>query len=241
MKNRLDLYLAENNIVRSRNVAQDLIKKNLVKVNGIIINKSNYLVNETDVIELIENEKYVSRGAYKLAKAIDYFKIDLNNKIAIDIGASTGGFSQVLIENDVKKIYAIDVGINQLDPSLKSNNKVINLENTNFKDVNKNLFNEKIDFICIDVSFISVYHILKKINDLDFKQIKLIVLLKPQFELGKKILKTKGYAKLKEHEKIIENFKNACNQFNFKINGYIESPILGAKKNNIEYLFFLEK
>lgn len=238
---RLDVYLANNKLARSRNVAQNLIESGKVLVNKKTIYKPNFLVSNTDTIEIIENEKYVSRGAYKLLEAINKFKINLQDKVCVDIGASTGGFSQVLLENNVKKIYAIDVGINQLSEQIKNNNKVINLENTNFKDVTKDIFKEPINFICVDVSFISITHILEHIKKLDLNNIELVVLLKPQFELGTKIAKTKGLAKESEHNKIIEKFKQKCFELNFKIKNFCESPILGAKKNNKEYLFYLER
>ncbi len=239
-KNRLDLFLVNNNLAKSRNFAQNLIINQKVKVNNQIIVKPNYLINPKDKVELIQTISYVSRGAYKLKAAIDNFQINLNNLIAVDIGASTGGFSQVMLENNIKKIYAIDVGTNQLDKQIKENQKVINLEKTNFKNFDKNLIKEKIDFICIDVSFISVFLIIKKIIELNWKDWKAVVLLKPQFEIGKKISKTKGYAKKSDHYKIIENFKQLISSLNIKNLGYIESPIKGAKKENTEYLFYLE-
>lgn len=238
---RLDVYLVEKKLVRSRNVAKQLIEKGNVIVNNKTIQKANYLIDEQDIVTILENEKYVSRAAYKLLKAIDEFKLNLKNKVCIDIGASTGGFSQVLLENDVNKVYCIDVGINQLDQTIKTNKKIINLENTNFKDVDLTYFKEKIDFICVDVSFISIKHILEHIHKIKLFDFDAVILLKPQFEIGKKISKTKGLAKPNEHNKVIDNFKKWCFEYNFDIKGFCESPILGAKKNNKEFLFYLRK
>ncbi|BAC43941.1 TlyA family RNA methyltransferase [Malacoplasma penetrans] len=239
-KIRLDIYLVNENYARSRGVAQDLITNSKVVINGQIISKSNTLVNELDKVEILEEEKYVSRAAYKLKAAIEHFNIDLNNKIAIDIGSSTGGFTQVLLENNVKKVYSIDVGTNQLNEQLKKNNKVISLEQTNFREIESSLIKDKIDFITIDVSFISINLIFNKIKELKWNNWKSIALLKPQFELGKKIGTTKGFAKTEDHKKIINNFIEFLSILNIKNLGYIVSPIKGAKKENTEYLFYLE-
>lgn len=239
-KIRLDVFLVKNNLVRSRGVAKELIENENVLVNDVICTKQNFLVSLDDKIHLKTNEKYVSRGAYKLKKALEYFNLKIDNLIAVDIGASTGGFTQVLLENNVLKVYAIDVGTDQLHKSIKENKKVISLEKTNFKDFTNDIIKEKINFVCIDVSFISIYSIINKIVDLKWKNIKSIVLLKPQFEIGRKIIKSKGHVKVNEHTKIISDFINFLNSKNIKLNGYIESPIKGAKKENIEYLFYLE-
>ncbi|MDE5841725.1 MAG: TlyA family RNA methyltransferase, partial [Malacoplasma sp.] len=114
-KNRLDIFLVNNKLAKSRNFAQNLITDQKVKVNNKIVIKHNYLISSTDKVEIIETTNYVSRGAYKLKAAINHFKINLDNLVAVDIGASTGGFSQVMLENNIKKIYAIDVGTDQLD------------------------------------------------------------------------------------------------------------------------------
>ena len=240
MKNRLDVFLTEQNLVRSRNVAKDLIINKKVSVNNKIIDKPNYLVNDTDNVFIIENEKYVSRAAYKLLAAIENFNLDLNNKNVIDIGSSTGGFSQVLLENKINHLYCIDVGTDQLDQSIRSKENVTVYENTNFKDVTPNMFFYDINFITIDVSFTSIQPILLKIKNFFKQNIKIVALLKPQFELGKQIIKNKGFVKPKEQLKIIEDFKYFCSLNNFKILNYINSPILGAKKNNQEFLFYLE-
>ena len=120
-KNRLDIFLVNNKLAKSRNFAQNLITDQKVKVNNKIVIKHNYLISSTDKVEIIETTNYVSRGAYKLKAAINHFKINLDNLVAVDIGASTGGFSQVMLENNIKKIYAIDVGTDQLDKLIKEN------------------------------------------------------------------------------------------------------------------------
>lgn len=239
-KIRLDKYLVDKKNIETRNLAKKLIEKNCVKVNNIIVNKISHQVKENDLVEIIENKEYVSRGAYKLIKAIDEFKINLNNSIVLDIGSSTGGFTQVLLENNVSKVYALDVGTNQLSPLLKNNPKVVSIEQTNFKNVNESQFKD-INFITCDVSFISVKKILLKIKELNWKNLKGVFLLKPQFELtSKEISMGNGKVNHKYLENIKKDFMFFCASNNFKIINIIESPITGAKKQNIEYLTYLE-
>lgn len=239
-KIRLDLFLVQNNLVRSRGVAKELIESQCVLINNLVCTKQNYMVSDSDSIVLKSNEKYVSRGAYKLKEAISHFNINLTDLVAVDIGASTGGFTQVLLENNILKVYAIDVGTDQLHKSIKEDKRVVSIEQTNFKDFDNNTIKETIGFICVDVSFISVYSIINKIIDLKWSNFKAVILLKPQFEVGKKIMKTKGHAKVKDHQKVINDFIEYLKTKNIKVHGYIESPIKGAKKENIEYLFYLE-
>lgn len=237
-KIRLDVFLSKLNNVKSRNVAIYLINNNLIKVNGVIIDKKNYLVSENDVIEIIENEKYVSRAAYKLLKALEVFDINVESKNAIDIGSSTGGFSQVLLEHKINFLYCIDVGSNQLDKLIRENKNVKVYENTNFKDVDLTYFDKEINLIVCDVSFISIQKILDKIIQIFKNPIELIVLFKPQYECGPKYVKN-GFVKIDLHKKLIEKFNQFCLNKKIKIINQIQSPISGAKKHNIEYLFHL--
>lgn len=239
-KIRLDIFLKEKLNVRSRNIAKNLIETNKVTVNKKIITKSNYIVSPNDIISIEEDNKYVSRGALKLLKAVNEFKINLNNLVVVDIGTSTGGFAQVLLENNVSKIYCIDVGVNQISEKIKLNKKIINMEKTNFKDISLSKIHD-VDFFTCDVSFISIKKILKKIKDLNITNKSGIFLLKPQFELSKKeISEGKGKVNPKYLNKVIFEFKEFCILNSFKIKNIIESPIQGAKKGNIEYLIYLE-
>lgn len=238
---RLDKYLVDNKYVESRNKAQEVIENNLVSVNGIIINKNNFNINEGDNVILLNNNKYVSRAAIKLEHAINLFKINFKNKNVIDIGSSTGGFTQVALINGARTIYCIDVGTNQLHNNLRNNKKIVVMENTNFKDVNAFDIKEKIDIITCDVSFISSKEILKKVKEIFNNKIEMIFLLKPQFEAGKEIAnKNKGFIPQKYHKKIIHDYINFCKKNGIKILGIEESPIVGAKLGNIEYLLHLE-
>ncbi len=241
-KQRVDVALIKRQLVDSRNKAKLAIQANLVKINNVIINKVNFLVNESDVIELISNDKYVSRGAYKLDAAIKHWNINLSNKVCVDIGCSTGGFSQIMLENDCKKIYAIDVGTNQFSQKILCD-KVQLFEQTHFLDVTQSIFQEKIDFIGCDVSFISATKIINHINDTLVDNFKMVCLIKPQFELSKKIIDNNN-AIIKDkklHDKAIDKIISCIKNKGYKIHGVIDSPITGAKKQNKEFLVFFEK
>lgn len=238
---RLDKYLTSDKKIESRNKSQSLIRNGLVLVNKQITLNPNYIVKEGDVIEISYQNHYVSRAAYKLIEAINSFKIDFKDKVILDIGSSTGGFVQVALENNCKYIYAIDVGTNQLHKSLKEDVKVKSIENTNFRNVTNDLFDKKIDIITCDVSFISSKIILKKICELFKYKVNVIMLLKPQFEIGKELSdKYKGFVPLKYHEQIIKEYKEFCDSLDVKIINIIDSPILGNKLNNKEYLLEIE-
>lgn len=240
--NRLDLFLVKNKLSPSRNNAKELIVNGKVFVNGKPINKQSYLLKSNDEVKIINNDKFVSRGAYKLLKAINYFIINLSNNVVLDIGASTGGFTDVCLRNNAKKVYALDVGTNQLNEKLKNNKLVISIENTNLKDISLKLFKETIDWIVCDVSFISLKFVFNMIKEVFNYKINMICLIKPQFELDKKTL-DKYHGKInndKLWKQAINNVKNYANDCNFKIMGIVESPILGAKKQNKEFLMWVK-
>lgn len=237
---RIDKFLVDR-INLSRNKIVSLIEKKLIRVNGNVINDKSHLVNGNDEIIIKKTKVYVSRGAYKLLHAISYYKINLENKICLDIGCSTGGFSQVMLENKAKFIYAIDVGYKQFNHKLLSK-KICLKEKTNFLNLNSTDFENKIDFIACDVSFISLAKIIRHIHKIFPYPFKLVCLIKPEFELTPKIIaKNKGYVNLKYHKKVIEKILSLAKKLNFKIHEPIKSPIAGAKKRNIEYLVLLEK
>ena len=160
---RLDLFLVEKGYFKSRNKAHDEIIKGAIKINGSVIKKPSFLCEEDDVIEIDSSLllKYVSRGGLKLEGAITSFNLDFNNKIILDIGSSTGGFVDCALQHGAKLVYAVDVGDNQLDESLRNNNKIKLYENTNILDTN---FDVKFDFITMDVSFVSIEYLLNGID-----------------------------------------------------------------------------
>ncbi len=242
-KFRLDKFLVDQKLVETRNKAQYLIKNNMIKINGQIIDKSNYLVTLNDKIEIISQLKFVSRAGEKLEFAIQNFKINLENKIVLDIGASTGGFTDCCLKYDAKKVYALDVGTDQLHHTLVANPKVINLANTNLKKIPDIFKNIEIDIIVVDVSFISLKIVFETIKHIFLDQNILICLIKPQFELDKQIMsKNKGSVKLKIHHDIaIKKVLNYAKENNFNLLNIIESPILGAKGENKEFLAVFKK
>lgn len=240
-KERLDNYLVSKGYFKSRQKAKYAIDTGIVYVNNIKITKSSKLLSQTDNIEIKgESLKYVSRGGLKLEKAINTFKINLVDKICMDIGASTGGFTDVMLKNGAKKIYSIDVGHNQLDESLIKNPKVVNMEGINIKNLDTKKF-KNIDFISTDVSFISILQVIPKIYELLKIKGTAVILIKPQFEVGKQNLNKNGVVKdIKIHKKIVENIIEQINTMGFEILELDYSPIKGPA-GNIEYLLYIEK
>ncbi|MBR2999049.1 MAG: TlyA family RNA methyltransferase [Mycoplasmataceae bacterium] len=220
-----------------------LIMSGNVLVNEEIVIKGSTKIKENDVIRIKNKKKWVSRGSYKLLEAIEKFNLDLTNKICLDVGASTGGFTQVLLSKGAKKIYSLDSGTNQLDFTLRQNEKVVSLEKTNLKSINDDMFEEKIDFICCDVSFISVkklFDVLSKTNVLANNNYVLI-LIKPQFEASSNIVEKGGFVNKIHHKDIIDSIISYAIKLNFIFLSIIESPIKGNVSKNIEYLALFRK
>ena len=238
---RIDIELVKRGIFETRNKAQNEIKNKIVYCNNVCITKPSFDVIDTDIIEIKgEKLKYVSRGGLKLEKAIKEFNIDLKNKILIDIGSSTGGFSDCALQNGIKKVYAIDVGTVQFDKTLRLNNKINLYENTDFRNIDNNIINDA-NIASIDVSFISVTKLTNKLKELtNLKEV--ICLIKPQFECGKEISdKYKGLPLNKEvHNNVINNVINSFKENNFYINNFTSSPIKGGN-GNIEYLAYFTR
>lgn len=237
MEIRLDNLVAnKENISRSR--AQVLIKEGKVEVEGKILTKPAFMVDENAGIVVNDDDKYVSRGAYKLKKAIEVFDVDVAGKIVLDMGASTGGFTQVALENGATKVYSVDVGRGELDKCLVNNEKVVNLEGTDIRLLTKGMVGDT-QIVVGDLSFISLCLVLPKINNL-FGKIECILLFKPQFECGKEIArKFKGIIKDKNiHKKLINDFIQEIKGYDYIISDITYSPIKG-KSGNIEYLLHL--
>ena len=228
---RLDQYLVENSFYESRNKAKYEIEKGNVLVNNVPILKASFIVKESDIINVIkENElKYVSKGGLKLERAIDYYKIDVKDKTCLDIGSSTGGFTDYLIKNGIKEVYAVDTGTNQLHESLKNNPKVHSLEKTNFLDMDLSM-KDSIELIVIDVSFVKLETILDRVIK-EFKNVDVVALIKPQFELGKTYIKNGVVKDPKLHKMVIDNIILYLNSFNVNPREVIDSPILGGSGN----------
>jgi 23S rRNA (cytidine1920-2'-O)/16S rRNA (cytidine1409-2'-O)-methyltransferase len=236
-KQRLDLILFNRNLAESKTKAQAMIMAGQVCVEGKIINKSGFNINSNALIKINNlGPKWVSRGALKLISALEKNKIIIKNKICIDLGSSTGGFTDVLIQSGADKVYSVDVGTNQLHEKLKKNNKVISLEKTNARYLKKDQFAELIDIMVCDVSFISLKKVIEPNLHLLKKESIIIALIKPQFESKKNETK-KGVIK----DRIIH--QRICNEiskwfetiYDSRVLSIIESPIKGPK-GNIEFL-----
>lgn len=239
---RLDKFIVDNKLVNSRNKAQHLITNGCILVNNIIVNNKHYEINENDVVIVNDVGQYVSRGAYKLLHALTTWKINLTDQVVLDIGASTGGFTQVCLNMNALKVYAVDVGTNQIDKKLKENKKIVVYEQTNFKTLVLSMFEEKIDYIVADLSFISLTTLIEKINQLFNYPLKMIFLIKPQFELGKDVV-SRFNGVIREPKlwnKAVGKIKQSVIKHNFKINGIIPSPIKG-NSGNTEFLIYCEK
>ena len=242
-KTRLDLFLFYNGYFESRSKAEIAIREGKILVNNIKEDKPGTMIKEDAEIRIIgEKCPFVSRGGYKLDKAIKTFDINLENCICIDLGSSTGGFTDVMLKNNALKVYAVDCGTNQLDYKLRINDKVIVMENTNARFINKNDFNfDTIDFISADLSFISLKLILKVIYELLKTKGESVVLIKPQFEAGKEYVEKGGVVKDKNiHINVIKEIIDFAKNLGFYIRGITYSPVKGPN-GNIEYLLYLSK
>lgn len=236
MKQRLDVYLVSNGLTKSRERAKELIDRAQVLVNGAPAKKAGQNILDTDKIEITgEQNPYVSRGGLKLEKAISSFSLSLSGKTAMDIGASTGGFTDCMLKNGVLKVYAVDVGSGQLDPILLSDSRVINLEKTNIRYLPQESA-EKVDFISIDVSFISLIQVLPAAKAFLKAGGEIAALIKPQFEAGKKVLNKKGVVKDKKvHLEVVKTILSFAESVGLYAKGLTYSPVRGPE-GNIEYL-----
>ncbi|HWP47477.1 MAG TPA: TlyA family RNA methyltransferase [Candidatus Limnocylindrales bacterium] len=242
MKQRLDKLLVLRGLAPTRERSQSLILAGVVLVNEQKIDKPGTLVDENANIRVIgADHPYVSRGGLKLEKALQEFKISVQDKIAIDVGASTGGFTDCLLQHGARKVYAVDVGYGQLAWKLKQDPRVIALERTNIRYVTPDLFKEKMQLAVIDVSFISLTKVLPVILDLLEPTAEIIALVKPQFEVGKGEVGKGGIVKSPEkHRQVLESLRQFAKKLGLEVRGVIPSPIKGTK-GNVEFLMFLAR
>ncbi|MEJ5228767.1 MAG: TlyA family RNA methyltransferase [Pseudothermotoga sp.] len=235
MKERLDLLLVRKGLVRSRSQARDLIKLRRVIVDGKICDKPGAITDGESQIELLRDRKYVSRAAEKLERAYEVFALNFEGKVVCDVGASKGGFTQFAIEHGARKVYAVDVGSNQLDESLRRNPRVICLENFNARQLSPEVLGETVDIVLCDVSFISVKLLLKPMNSILRKVGQVVLLIKPQFEMGLSKNKSKT-----SHRDAIEGVLSEAVKFGLVALDLTYSPITGCD-GDIEYLAFFVK
>lgn len=239
---RLDKILMQRGLVSTRVRAEQIIREVGVKVNGKLVTKTGKKFPTDVQIELISEEiPWVSRGALKLLEAIDAWNPSIENRIFLDIGASTGGFTEVLLSKNASHVYCVDVGKNQLHERIKSNARTTNLEKTHVRELNSNLIPQMCDGCVIDVSFISLEKIFPFVHGLLNKNAFIIALVKPQFEVGKEHIGKGGIVKDKtRYPEVIEKIKNSAQVNQMEYIAHIDSPILGGDGNK-EFLMLLKK
>jgi 23S rRNA (cytidine1920-2'-O)/16S rRNA (cytidine1409-2'-O)-methyltransferase len=240
-KTRLDTLLVERDLAESRERAKAIIMSGNVFVNGNRAEKPGMQVAEDASIEARRGLEYVSRGGLKLEKALTYFGVSAKSKVCIDCGASTGGFTDCLLQNGARLVYAVDVGYGQLAWSIRNDARVITMERTNIRYVNKDMFKEKPELAVIDVSFISLALVLPVIRELLTSNGEAICLIKPQFEAGYGKVGKNGVVRDPEtHNDVLKAFIQNAGSSGLYIRGLTYSPVRGPK-GNIEYLGWLSR
>ncbi|MEM9234290.1 MAG: TlyA family RNA methyltransferase [Pseudomonadota bacterium] len=236
---RLDAWLVETGAVRSRERAKEAIKAGNVRINGTLASKASTTISPTDEVTCEgETHAYVSRAALKLLKGLEYFKVDPAGKICLDLGASTGGFTQVLLEQGAIKIYAVDVGHGQLDEALCQSPQVINMERTHAKVLSRQLIADPIELLVCDVSFISLTKALPSAMSLCARGAKIVALVKPQFEVGPGHIGKGGLVSMPRQDQIEfiqRTIYPMLTGADWVVSGLTESPIKGGD-GNTEYL-----
>ena len=241
VKVRLDTLLIERGLVTTRQQAIGLILSGNILVDGIKIEKAGKAVPEDAEIVVKETLRYVGRGGLKLEEAIRSFNLNVKDKSAIDIGASTGGFTDCLLQHGAKKVYAVDVGYGQLHWRLRQDTRVINIEKTHILKLDWRLIQDPIDIATVDLSFISVTRIFPVLCEHLQQSATVIILVKPQFEVGKGEVGKGGIVRnMDKIQKAVDKVISHAVKAGFKVRGLINSPITG-QKGNIEYLLYIEK
>ena len=243
MKERLDVILVRQGYAQSREKAKALLMAGNVFVDNQREDKAGTLFDESKITIEVKGKTlpYVSRGGLKLERAIGQFPIALQDRVCMDIGASTGGFTDCMLQNGAAKVYAIDVGHGQLDWKLRSDGRVVCMEKTNFRYVTGEDVSEPIDFASVDVSFISLTKILIPARELLREQGQMVCLIKPQFEAGRDKVGKKGVVRDKKvHAEVVRKVVDYADMIGFSVRGLTYSPIKGPE-GNIEYLMWLEK
>ena len=241
-KVRLDVFLTENGYAKSRTNAQSLIMEGKVFINNQKAMKAGDMISGTENIEVRgKTLEYVSRGGLKLEKAIKNFDLTPENKVCMDIGASTGGFTDCMLKNGAVKVYSVDVGYGQLAWSLRNDERVVNMERTNIRNVTRNDIEDDLDFFSVDVSFISLKLVLPVAYSLLKENGEGICLIKPQFEAGREKVGKKGVVRdIEVHKEVIRNTFAFTEEIGFTILNLDYSPIKGPE-GNIEYLMHIKK
>ena len=243
MKQRLDVILVNRGLAPSREKAKAIIMSGNVFVKGVREDKpgTTFDGEEADIVVKENPLKYVSRGGLKLEKAIEEFSIDVDGKTCMDIGSSTGGFTDCMLQNGAGKVFSIDVGHGQLDWKLRNDERVVCMERTNFRYVTSEQINTPIEFASADVSFISLDKILPVAYQLLSPKAQMVCLIKPQFEAGRAEVGKKGVVRDRRvHEEVIGKIMDVARKTGFSVRGLTYSPVRGPE-GNIEYLLWIEK
>ena len=241
-RERLDVIIVDSGLVKSRERAKALIMEGKVIVNGVTVIKAGTLVStESDIVLKKGDIPYVGRGGLKLKAALDFFHVNPGDKIIMDIGCSTGGFTDCVLQENALKVYAVDVGYGQIDWSLRQNPKVILLEKTNIRYLEREKVPDVIDLILIDVSFISLTKVLPKSMEFLDKNGEILALIKPQFEVGREMVEKGGVIKDESKRRYaVENIKSFAGAIGLETIGVFESPVHG-QKGNVEYFIYLRR
>lgn len=239
-KERLDRLMVKRELVQSREKARALIMAGRVLVNSRRIDKPSAMIDEaSDITIKGKVSPFVSRGGEKLEEALKKFSIKVEGKIALDVGASTGGFTDCLLQRGAKRVYALDVGYGQLAWKLRTDQRVVPIERQNVRYINEDIIAEKVDLVTIDVSFISLKKVIPAVLHLLNRPGEMLCLIKPQFEVGKEEVGKKGVVKEpKKHQRVVEEIAAFARKLNLFVNGTTESPILGQEGNK-EFFIYL--
>ncbi len=239
-RTRLDQLLVERGLLPTREKARAVVLAGLVDVDGARVDKPGTRVKPDARIELRGTEKFVSRGGYKLEHALDAFGVDPTGRVAMDVGASTGGFTDCLLQRGATKVLAVDVGRGQLDWRLRNDPRVVVMEGVNFRHLDAATV-ERVSLLVGDLSFISLKLVLPKVMELLQPEGEAVLLVKPQFEVGKGKVGKGGVVRDEAlREKSVEEVEASAREAGFEVLGRTTSPIKGAKKGNVEYLLHLK-
>lgn len=242
MKERLDIILTKKGMFPSREKAKASIMAGVVLVDGVIVDKAGATVSDDAVIEIKSNPcPYVSRGGLKLEKALDEFHIDIRDAVTVDMGASTGGFTDCMLQRGAKRVYSIDVGYGQLDYKLRTDPRVVNIEKTNIRYMDTDMIKDPADLVTMDLSFISIKLVLAIAGKVLSPEGRILALIKPQFEAGKEQVGKGGIVRDKKiHRQVINGIIDFASTLSLYPAGITFSPVKGAK-GNIEYLLLLAR
>ncbi len=237
MKKRLDLLLVEQGLVGTKSQARSLVKEGRVLLKGESVTKPGFKVEEDVEIELLDAKLYVGRGARKLEAVFDKFDLDVSGKVIADVGASTGGFTEFLLGRGARKVYAIDVGVGQLAERLRASDKVVNMEGVDVREIGD--LGELVDLIVVDLSFISLKHVILHLRSFLKENGELLLLFKPQFEAGRGVVNKNGVIEDNEvRETLLKDFIRWLKRHSFQVKRYEQSMVEG-KKGNVEYFILI--